>query len=557
MYQDGKILVGKSGEECVYIYPSMANRHGLIAGATGTGKTVTLKVLAESFSDAGVPVFLADAKGDLSGMIAEGEQTESVVMRVEKLGLAELGFTQKSYSASFWDVYQENGIPLRTTISEMGPTLLASILGLNDTQSDIMNIIFKIADDEGLLLIDTKDLKSMLQYVGKNSDTYSQEYGNMAKQSLAAITRAVGSLESEGGELFFGEPALDLHDWLALDEDGRGRIQILNCQKLMLNPTMYATFMLWLISELFEMLPEAGDMDKPKLVFFFDEAHMLFQNMNKALLPKIEQLVKLIRSKGVGIYFITQNPKDIPDAVLAQLGNKVQHALRAYTPAEQKSVKAAAQSFRENPDFKTEEVIANLGIGEALISVLDEDGVPTIVKQCKILPPESKMGAVEDSVVADYIKQDAMTEKYSEMFDRDSAYEFLKRKGMEEEARIEEERLAAEKEKEKLQAQKELEQIKKQEEREELKRQKEEERERREYEKLKEKELREKEREKEQRRRAVSGEINRTTKNVASSVGRELGKQIGVKIGGSSGKSLGGSVGSSLARGLFSTLLNR
>ena len=332
MYQDNKILIGKSGEENVYIYPQMANRHGLIAGATGTGKTVTLKVMAESFSDCGIPVFLADAKGDLAGMCNAGAMNDNLRSRIGSLGLENFDF--HGYPSVFWDVYGKKGMPLRTTISEMGPLLLSRVMDLNNTQTDILTVVFKIADDQNLLLIDTKDLRSMLQYVGENAKEFSMEYGNISKQSLSAIIRSVVALEAEGGEQFFGEPALDIRDWLCTDCNGKGKISILDCQKLMQNPTMYATFMLWMISELFETLPEAGDCAKPKMIFFFDEAHMLFDHAPKALLSKIEQVVKLIRSKGVGIFFITQNPRDIPDSVLAQLGNKVQHALRAYTPAE-------------------------------------------------------------------------------------------------------------------------------------------------------------------------------------------------------------------------------
>lgn len=318
-------------------------------------------------------------------------------------------------------------MPLRTTVSEMGPLLLSRILDLNDTQSDILSIIFKIADDEGLLLIDTKDLRAMLQYVSENTKEYSMQYGNMSSASLAAIIRSVVALEGEGGEQFFGEPALNIADWFSRDCDGKGCIQILDCQRLINNPTMYATFLLWMLSELFELLPEAGDLEKPKMVFFFDEAHMLFDSASKALLTKIEQVVKLIRSKGVGIYFVTQNPKDIPGGVLSQLGNKIQHALHAYTPAEQKGAKAAAQSFRENPAFNTYDTLLELGIGEALVSVLDEGGVPTIVERCQILPPQSKMGALDDSERQKEITDNLLYIRYKDFFDRDSAYEFLQR----------------------------------------------------------------------------------------------------------------------------------
>ena len=338
MYQDGKIWIGRSGEEDIYIYPKMANRHGMIAGATGTGKTVTLKVMAESFSDAGVPVFLADVKGDLSGMCQAGENSGTVAKRIEALDLFSKGFSLHAYPTTFWDVYGEKGINLRTTISEMGPLLLGRILNLNDTQADLLTIIFKIADDEGMLLLDTKDLKAMINYVSEHASEYAAEYGKMTEASLSVIIRSIVALESEGGEGFFMEPAIRIEDFLINEYDGKG-INILDCQKLINNPSMYSTFMLWLLSELYENMPEAGDLEKPKIVFFFDEAHMLFESASKTLLSKIEQIVKLVRSKGVGIYFITQNPKDIPDGVLGQLSNKIQHALRAYTPKELEGAK--------------------------------------------------------------------------------------------------------------------------------------------------------------------------------------------------------------------------
>ena len=504
MYHDGKIWIGNSGEEKIYIYPKMANRHGLIAGATGTGKTVTLKVLAESFSDAGIPVFLADVKGDLAGMSMFGAETDSVKSRVEKMGLAEEGFDFSSYPTTYWDIYGEKGMPLRATISEMGPLLLSRILDLNETQSDILTVIFKIADDEGLLLLDTKDLRSMIQYVSDHAKDYAMEYGNMAKQSLAAIVRSIVALEAEGGDKFFGEPAVSIADWLCTDCSGKGAIQVLDCQKLINNPAMYSTFMLWLMAELFETLPEAGDRPKPKMVFFFDEAHLLFDNASKTLLTKVEQMVKLIRSKGVGIYFITQNPADIPDDVLGQLGNKVQHALRAYTPKEQKGAKAAADSFRANPEFDTYEVLSQLGIGEALVSVLDEEGIPTVVKQCKILPPQSLMGALDDETRKSEIVNNLLYTKYTQEIDRESAYELLTRK-------IE------------RQAEKEA-----------------------------------KEKAAERKATAQEKEVKRAVKNVARSasgtIGRELGKSIGESVGGSFGKRLGGNVGASLGRGILNTL---
>ncbi len=544
MYYDHKILVGKSGEENVFIYPKMANRHGLIAGATGTGKTITLKVLAESFSDCGVPVFLADVKGDLAGMCRPGIESDSVRKRVDAMDLMKAGFAFKSYPTTYWDVYGEKGLPLRTTISEMGPLLLSRIMDLNDTQTDIMSIIFKIADDENLLLIDTKDLRSMLQYVGENAKELSLTYGNISKQSLAAIIRSVVALEAEGAEYFFGEPALNIADWLCTDCDGRGAIQVLDCQKLILSPTMYATFLLWMISELFENLPEAGDRDKPKMVFFFDEAHMLFDSAPKVLLDKIEQVVKLIRSKGVGIYFITQNPKDIPDGVLSQLGNKVQHALRAYTPKEQKDAKAAAQSFRENPDFDTYETMTTLGTGEALVSVLDEDGVPTIVMKTTILPPQSQMGALDDEIRKAEITDSLLYNKYTEMIDRDSAYEFLQRKNLAdaEAERKEAEEAAAEKlrlkEEEAAQkaAEKEAVAAEKQRLREEAAAQK------------------AAQKEAEAKRKKAKSTAKSVARSAGGTIGREIGNTIGKTIGGSFGKKLGGNVGASLGRGILSTL---
>lgn len=522
MYHDNKILIGKSGEEKIYIYPKMANRHGMIAGATGTGKTITLKVLAESFSDCGVPVFLADVKGDLAAMCRPGVENESLKKRIDAMGLMQEGFDFHAYPTTFWDVYGEKGMPLRTTISEMGPLLLSRIMDLNDTQTDILTIIFRIADNEDLLLVDTKDLRSMLQYVSENSKEYALQYGNLSKQSLGAIIRAVVALEAEGGEYFFGEPALNIADWLCTDCNGKGTIQILDCQKLINSPTMYATFMLWMMSELFETLPEAGDREKPKMVFFFDEAHMLFDSAPKVLLDKIEKVVKLIRSKGVGIYFITQNPRDIPDGVLGQLGNKVQHALHAYTPAEQKGAKAAAQSFRENPEFDTYETLTQLGIGEALVSVLDEQGVPTVVKRCNILPPQSQMGALEDESRNSQITGNLLYTKYSQEFDRDSAYEFLQRKALSDAE-------TAKKEAEEAEA-----------------------------EKLRLKEEKEAQKAAEKKAAAKNKEVKRTVNRVASSaagtVGRELGNEIGKNIGGSFGKRLGGNVGASLGRGILNTL---
>ena len=590
MFYDGKILIGKSGDEDIYIYPRMANRHGLIAGATGTGKTVSLKVMAESFSDIGVPVFLADVKGDLSGMCQAGVEGGSALERVQKFNLFERGFNFKSFPSNYWDVYAEKGMPLRTTVSEMGPLLLARILELNDTQTDILAVIFKIADDEGLLLIDTKDLRAMLQFVSEHAKDYSRQYGNMSATSIAAIMRAVIALETEGGEVFVGEPALNIRDWIATDYNGKGMIQILDCQKLILHPKMYSTFLLWLMSELYETLPEVGDLDRPRMVFFFDEAHMLFNSASKALLEKIEQVVKLIRSKGVGIYFITQNPKDIPDGVLAQLGNKIQHALRAYTPADQKGLKAAASSFRENPEFDTLQTLQELGTGEALVSVLDEKGIPTIVKRTKILPPQSYMGMIDDGERQRQINSCTLFTKYQETYDRDSAYEFFQRLNIEQQEAFEAAALEAQRAKEEALAQKQAE-------KEELLRQKEEEKAAKEQARLEEKEAREQQREeerqarerakleekyrkeqekaqekllkeqqkaqekalkeaqkeKERQERAVRNAIKGTASAATGTIGREVGKSLGSSFG-SFGKTLGGNVGASLGRGIIGTL---
>ncbi|MBR4782045.1 MAG: DUF853 family protein [Lachnospiraceae bacterium] len=579
MFYDGKILIGRSGEEDIYIYPKMANRHGLIAGATGTGKTVTLKVMAESFSDIGVPVFLADVKGDLSGMCSAGVESGSAMERVQKMGLFERGFNFKGFPSNYWDVYAEKGMPLRTTVSEMGPLLLARILDLNDTQTDILTVIFKIADDEGLLLIDTKDLRSMLQFVSEHSKDYSRQYGNMSPNSIAAIMRAVIALETEGGEGFVGEPALNIRDWLATDYNGKGMIQILDCQKLILHPKMYSTFLLWLMSELYETLPEVGDLDRPRMVFFFDEAHMLFNSASKALLEKIEQVVKLIRSKGVGIYFITQNPKDIPDGVLAQLGNKVQHALRAYTPADQKGLKAAASSFRENPEFDTYTTLQELGTGEALVSVLDEKGIPTIAKRAKILPPQSYMGMIDDGERDRQINSCMLFMKYSDTYDRDSAYEFFQRMNIEQqeaaEAAYAEAQRAQEEELARKQAEKEEALRLKEEERAAREQQRAEERAQREQDRLQERYYKEQlkaqekalkeqqkaaeqaakaaQKEKDRKDRAVKQALKGTASAATGTIGREIGNNLGSQFG-KFGKKLGGNVGASLGRGIIGTL---
>lgn len=430
MELNGKIWLAKSDEK-VFLEPKMANRHGFIAGASGTGKTITLKVLAESFSQLGVPVFLADIKGDLAGMCKAGVHSESMEKRINKLGIEDWRY--RVFPTRFWDIYGEYGHPVRTTVSEMGPMLLSRLMDLSDVQSDVLNLVFKIADDKELLLIDIKDLKAMLRYVGENRAEFSAEYGNMSAQSLGAIQRSLITLEDEGGAEFFGEPAIDIRDWMQRDEQGRGYINVLHSVKLVQNPTLYATFMLFLMSELFEKLPERGDAEKPEMVFFFDEAHLLFSDAPKVLVQKIEQVVKLIRSKGVGIYFISQSPSDIPDSVLAQLSNRVQHALRAYTPSEQKAVKAAAQTFRTNPAFDTQTAIMELGVGEALVSCLDENGVPGIVQRAFILPPQSRMGTITDEERRAVIDASGMKQKYDKAIDNFSAYEYFEQQNEEQE----------------------------------------------------------------------------------------------------------------------------
>jgi len=422
-----------TGTKRVYLEPSMANRHGLIAGATGTGKTVTLKVLAESFSDMGVPVFVADIKGDLSGMCVAGKENKHILRSITNMGIE--GFEYKPYPVQFWDVYGKKGLPVRTTISEMGPEFLARLLGLNDTQSGVLRIVFRVADDKQLLLVDLKDLKAMLHYVGENAKDFKLEYGNVSSQSVGAIQRALLALEDEGGELFFGEPSLDLSDWKKFSmEDGRGMMNILECSELFQHPLLYGTFLLWMLSEIYDMLPEAGDLEKPKFAFFFDEAHLLFDDAPKALVDKIEQVVRLIRSKGVSVWFITQNPTDIPDSVLGQIGNRVQHALRAYTPADQKALNAAAKSFRINPAFRTVDAIQELGTGEALVSVLDENGVPSVVERANILPPRSSMAAVDDAALQAVIDASPYKSKYAVELDNESAYEQLAKAAEQEEA---------------------------------------------------------------------------------------------------------------------------
>lgn len=408
-----------------YLNLKLANRHGLITGATGTGKTVSLQILTEGFSNAGVPVFCADVKGDLSGLAAKGEAKDFLAKRAETIGLDDYQFQE--FPVIFWDLFGKQGHQVRTTLSEMGPLLLSRLLDLNETQEGVLNIAFKLADDEGMLLLDLKDLRALLISMGERSKELTSAYGYVSKPSIGAIQRQLLVLEQQGGEGFFAEPALQISDLMRTTRDGRGAVSILAADKLMQSPRLYATFLLWLLSELFEELPEVGDLDRPKLVFFFDEAHLLFDEAPKVLVDKVEQVVKLIRSKGVGVYFVTQNPVDIPDSVLSQLGNRVQHALRAFTPKEQKAVRVAADTFRPNPDFEAKDVIMEMGVGEALVSTLMKKGVPSIVQRTLIRPPSSRLGALTKKERADIIKMSPVGAQYDKTLDRESAYEMLKK----------------------------------------------------------------------------------------------------------------------------------
>jgi uncharacterized protein len=404
----------------------MANRHGMISGATGTGKTVSMQVLAEHFSRIGVPVFLADVKGDISGISQPNPGNAKVTQRLEQLHLT--GYTPRGCPVVFWDIFGEQGHPARTTISEMGPLLLSRLIDLNDTQTGVLSMVFRIADDNGLLLIDLKDLRAMLQYCGDNASQFRTSYGNISTATIGSIQRNLLALEEGGGEKVFAEPALDLFDFLKTDSNGRGIVNILAASKLMQTPRIYAPFLLWMLSELFERLPEVGDPEKPKLVFFFDEAHLLFNGISKALEEKIEQVARLIRSKGVGIYFVTQNPFDVPEVILGQMGNRIQHALRAFTPRDQKAVRAAATTFRTNPGVDVETAITELGVGEALVSMLDEKGMPGIVERAFICPPESQIGPIDDGKRQEIIRQSLLYGRYEKTVDRESAFELLQRR---------------------------------------------------------------------------------------------------------------------------------
>ena len=543
MYNEGNVWVGvNDAGEKITLLPKMANRHGLVAGATGTGKTVTLKVLAESFSDMGVPVFMADVKGDIAGISIPGDDSENMQERIARFGLAEAGFSYKGYPVTLWDIYGEKGVTLRTTISEIGPLLLARLMELNDLQSDILSIVFKIADDNNLLLIDTKDLKAMLNYVSDHNSEFEAQYGKMSPQSIAAIVRALVSLEVAGGDKFFGEPAVNIMDFFTFGDAGKGMINVLDSSSLINNTKLYSTFLLYLLSELFERLPEVGDMEKPKMVFFFDEAHLLFKDAPKALLEKIEQVVKLIRSKGVGVYFCTQNPRDIPDGVLAQLGNKVQHGLRAYTPSDQKSVKAAAESYRENPAFDTYDTILNLGTGEAVVSFLGADGIPTMAEKVYILPPQSNFGTISDSQRDTLIKSSICYSKYAEAVDPDSAFEFLERRGVEEAEALAKEKAEAEAAKQKEKEEKEAARAAEKAEKEAARKA--------------EAEAKAAQREKEKEEAAKKRAAKTVASSITGTVGREVGKTVGGKFG-KFGKTLGGNVGASLGRGLLSTLFSK
>ncbi|MCA1357081.1 helicase HerA-like domain-containing protein [Streptococcus iniae] len=446
------ITIAKSKQD-VALQLNMLNRHGLIAGATGTGKTVTLKVLAEQLSLAGVPVFLADIKGDLNNLSNAGQVSDKLSARLAKLGITD--YQPQSFPVRLWDVFGQDGQPLRTTISEMGPLMLARLMNLNDTQTGVLTIVFKIADEKGWLLIDLKDLQAVLKEVADHASDYSNQYGNIAKQSVGAIQRSLLTLEAEGAELFFGEPALDIADFIQLDvATGQGAINILNATKLFNSPTLYSTFLLWMLSELFELLPEAGDLEKPKMVFFFDEAHLLFKDAPKVFLDKVEQVVRLIRSKGVGIFFITQNPLDLPETVLAQLGNRIQHALRAYTPKEQKAVRVAADTFRQKPELDVATAITELEVGEALISVLNEKGQPSIVERAFVMPPKSSFDLLTASQWQSLMASSPFASKYGQSIDRDSAYERLAEKVLNDQKQAQEQAQAKEREKQAKQEEK-------------------------------------------------------------------------------------------------------
>jgi DNA helicase HerA-like ATPase len=530
MTDDASIFIGLGNGQPQLLNLRRANRHGLIAGATGTGKTVTLQTIAESFSARGVPVFMADVKGDLSGIAMAGSPTaknaDKLISRAAEIGITDYAFSDNP--VIFWDLYGEQGHPVRTTISEMGPLLLARLMDLNDTQEGVLSIAFRYADDEGLLLLNLDDLQSMLAYCAENADTLSTKYGNVAKATVGAIQRQLLQLDSQGGAKFFGEPALDIHDFLKTDEKGRGYISVLAANKLMQSPKLYATFLLWLLSELFETLPEVGDPDKPVLVFFFDEAHLLFDGAPKALTDKIEQVVRLIRSKGVGIYFVTQNPIDIPEDVAGQLGNRVQHALRAFTPRDQKAIKAAAETFRVNPDLNVETAITELKVGEALVSLLQDDGSPSIVQRTLIAPPRSRLGPLEPKERAIIQSISPAEGKYEDEIDRESAEEILAARAQASaaaadlaKAQVEADKTAA------VQAKVEA--------------------------KQREAELKAQAREA-AKPSTIDRVVQSATRSAASSVGRQVANELGKAVFGGSSRSRSGGIAGQLVRGILGSL---
>ena len=581
MLYDNKIWVGGTANKC-FIEPSKANRHGLIAGATGTGKSVTLKVMAESFSDMGVPVFLADVKGDMSGICSVGVSNENMQERIAKFGIE--NFEYKAYPTTFYDVFGQMGIPMRTTISELGPILLGRMLGLSDVQRAVMSMVFRIADDQGLMLLDLKDLRLLLTYIGDHADEYKLTYGNISTATIGAIQRNLALLADEGADAFFSEPAFDVNDFFKCDSEGRGMINVLNATELFNKPLLYSTFLLWLLSEIYENMPEVGDPEKPKMVFFFDEAHLLFNDAPAFLLEKIDQIVRLIRSKGIGVYFISQSPSDIPDNILAQLQNRVQHALRAYTPAEQKKVKAAAESFRANPSFDTEAALSELAVGEALISFLDEKGTPGVVERAFILPPQSFIGSAGFEKIQEVTDANPLFEKYRLAVDPESAYELLMAKyegknaavaqAEEEKQAIAEEKAAAAEEKaaekERIAEEKAAEKERAAEIREQREKDRQEDRERRIEEKERAAELREqRERERqEDRARREEERIKREEEKARKEAERAEAKAKAeaerakknsplTKITNSAMTAAGRQVGSSLVRGLFGGLLKK
>jgi uncharacterized protein len=496
---EGKLFIAKSGKE-IFLNPRMANRHGLIAGATGTGKTVSLQVMAEAFSSIGVPVFMSDIKGDLSGVSKMGIDSPRITERIKQLQIDD--YSHKGFPVTFWDLYGEQGHPLRTTISEMGPLLLSRLMNLNDIQSSVLSLVFRIADDNQLLLLDLKDLQKMCEYVGNNRDQFTSAYGNISPASIGAIQRELIVLEEQHADIFFGEPAIDIFDFIQTDTKGQGVINILAADKLMLSPRVYSTLLLYLMSELFEKLPEAGDLDKPKLVFFFDEAHLLFNEAPKVLLEKIEQVVRLIRSKGVGIYFITQNPIDVPESILGQLGNKIQHALRAFTPRDQKAVKTAAETFRPNPELNVEEVITQLGVGEALVSFLDNNGIPEMVEKALIVPPQGQIGPIQPDERMMFIRQSLVAGVYEKAVDRESAFEILQKRISQQQQEKANEQVHEQQEKEIQEQQKELQRQQKEEDR----------------------------LAKEQSRQGAGGLLNDLTKSLGQSVTRQIGSSLGRQL---------------------------